>query len=184
MLTSKADLKQLVRTRKLVREQAETSYEDPEDFIFFCYIAKNPQSYGSLLEKRIREKNGMIKVEASQEKGDAVDVDGNFKEIKCSISDCGVFNAVQIRPHHNIHSCLLFFFEIDDSTNVVNHFFEVPEKDVLTFPGISIAHGVKANKNSKSEYRITFDKNKKKSDTVAGRAWNELQKYKISNKIF
>lgn len=186
MLETKSSLKQIVEKRKNLREQSAEAYDDPEDFVLFCYVTKNPQAYGSILEKRIREKNGMTKVDPSEERGDAIDVDGNYKEIKCSLSGDGVFNAVQIRPHHNIYSCLMFFFEINESNDVVSHFFEIPESDLLKFPGISIAHGTKQNKNSKTEYRITFDKAKsdKNANTVAAKAWRKLQEYRITNKSF
>jgi len=125
----------------------------------------------------------MKKISASLECGDVIDCDGNYKEIKCSIGDCGVFNAVQIRPHHHVHSCLMFFFEIDDNNNVINHIFEVPEKDILSFPGISVAHGTKKNTNTKTEYRITFNKNTKDCGTIAGKAWKELQKYRTQKEF-
>jgi hypothetical protein len=176
---SKQILKEMTRNKKVLKSQSEKDYGDWEDFILFCYIAKNPQAYGSILEKRIIQKNGMQKVSASIERGDVIDSDGNYKEIKCSIGDSGEFNAVQIRPHHDIHSCLLFFFEIDETNNVVKHIFDIPEKDIIRFPGISVAHGTKKNANSKTEYRITFNKNTKDCGTIAGKAWTELQQYRV-----
>ena len=172
-------LKEMVSTKKLLKNQSESDYKDLEEFVLFCYLTKNPQSYGSLLEKRIIEKNEMKKVSASIERGDIIDIDGNYKEIKCSIGDRGIFNAVQIRPHHDIYSCLMFFFEIDKNNNVIKHIFEIPEKEILNLVGISVAHGTKKNVNSKTEYRITFNKNEKEQNTIAGKAWTQLQKYKV-----
>jgi hypothetical protein len=183
MKQTKNILKEMVKTKKLLKNQSESNYEDSEEFVLFCYLAKNPQAYGSILEKRIIQKNQMKKVSASIERGDVIDVDGNYKEIKCSIGDHGIFNAVQIRPHHDIYSCLMFFFEIDENNNIVKHTFEIPEKEILNFIGISVAHGTKQNINSKTEYRITFSKNEKEQATIAGKAWAQLQKYKV-NKNF
>ena len=158
-MLDKTSLKQMAKNKKLLKEQSELVYSESEDFVLFCYVSKNPQSYGTKLQNRFIQKNKMIQVPSSMNKGDAIDVDGNYKEVKCSIGDNGTFHAVQIRPYQDIYSYILCFFEVNEEGGVFNHFFEIPSKDMLKLPGISVAHGTKSSLNKEKEYRITFSMN-------------------------
>ena len=178
MILSKEQLKEATRLKKNLKEQPVELYEDPEDFILNCYNGRTPQSYGLVIENRIIQKNSMKKVSKMEQRGDIIE-EGVYKEIKCSISDHGYFNVVQIRPRHDIHSYLLFFFEIDENNNVINHFFEIPKDDIIKIPGLTAAHGLNNSNNSMIEYRVSFDKSKEKEGSSLGQAWKFIQGYKI-----
>jgi hypothetical protein len=126
-----------------------------------------------LIEKRIIKNNGFRKLKSELNIGDAEE-NGLNKEIKISISaddDQPTFNIVQIRPHADISSYLIWFIEIDKNCMILNHTYEVPKEDMMKIPGIGGAHGTKiSNVNQKNvEYRVTVKKNSV--------AWKFLQSY-------
>jgi hypothetical protein len=174
----------LTKSRIDLKDHEYDWYENDDDFIRFCFVAKTPQSYGTAIQERLATKNSFKTVKSSEERGDVIE-NGEYKEIKASISAKGSFRAVQIRPHHNYTSCILAFFHILEDGTIEKHFFEVPEKDTMSIPGISLAHGTKKNKhkNSQLEYAATFDipsdKNKKKF-TQPEIAWNYIQKFAVT----
>lgn len=154
------DLLKIMVIQKIKNRNQEIEYEDSGDFIRDCFLNKTPQSYGPNIQKRIIIKNGMIKRKHSAD-GDIIDTDNRIKEIKASISCEGRFNIVQIRPHQDFYSYLLFFFEIIEDGEVNKHIFEIPKNDIMSFHGIGGAHGTKeSNTNNKNvEYRVTINKN-------------------------
>ena len=144
-----------------------------DEFVLLCYNTRTPQSYGALIEKRIIKNNGFRKLKSELNVGDAEE-NGLNKEIKISISaddDQPTFNIVQIRPHADISSYLIWFIEIDKNCMILNHTYEVPKEDMMKIPGIGGAHGTKiSNVNQKNvEYRVTVKKN--------SIAWKFLQSY-------
>jgi hypothetical protein len=144
-----------------------------DEFVLLCYNTRTPQSYGALIEKRIIKNNGFRKLKSELNIGDAEE-NGLNKEIKISISaddDQPTFNIVQIRPHADISSYLIWFIEIDKNCMILNHTYEVPKEDMMKIPGIGGAHGTKiSNVNQKNvEYRVTVKKN--------SIAWKFLQSY-------
>ena len=146
-LISKEDLKIAVSRRILAKNN--TNFTDPEDFILNCYASVNPQSYGALIEQRIRDKNNMTKISNRLEEGDVLSSNPDDpypkKEVKASISEKGEFRIVQTRPNSGMNSYLLLFFEITshkpEDMRVVRHTFEVPKKELEDFVGIASAHG-------------------------------------------
>ena len=181
-MLSTDDLKKMAKSKRLLKEENISNYKDPQDFILFCNTL-SPQSYGCCIQNRVIEKNSLIKLKSSDQRGDVIE-NGINKEIKASISQYGKFNAVQIRPHHvDIGTYLLCFFEIDSSENVINHFFDIPKEEIVKVPGFAVAHGSIKDNNSMAEYRLTFDKNSDKVNTAYGKAWSYIQKFKV-NKNF
>lgn len=183
MILTKELLKEHAKNKKNFKKQNICEYTDPEDFILFCYQLSS-QAYGTEIEKRFIAKNNMKKISPRLHIGDAIDIDGNNKEIKCSISDSGKFNVVQIRPYQNIFSYFFIFFNIDNNQNVRQHFFEVPKTDITNFQGLSVAHGSKNTNNSDIEYRLSFNSNNNATNTQNGKNWLLLlEKYKIEKKF-
>ena len=166
-------LKEQTRIKKQQKLENPDAYEHWDEFILLCYNTRTPQSYGALIEKRIIKLNGFRKLKSELNIGDAEE-NGFNKEIKISISaddEQPTFNIVQIRPHANISSYLIWFIEIDKECNILNHTFEVPKEDMMKIPGVGGAHGTKeSNVNQKNiEYRVTVKKN--------SAAWKFLQPY-------
>jgi hypothetical protein len=170
-------LREMTVAKRTAKRQ-DTDYDDCDDFIRNCYVNLTPQSYGSKIEKRVRNKNGMTKVKSTLGKGDGIDSDGNYKEIKSSISDCNCFNVVQIRPYQDFYSYLLFFFNITEDGNVEKYMFEVPKNELMMLKGINGAHGTKdSNSGNKNiEYRLTIN--------IGDENWNLLiNKYTIKKEF-
>lgn len=172
-MISRDILKEQTKIKKQQKSENPDAYVHWDDFILLCYNTRTPQSYGALIEKRIIQKNGLRKLKSELNIGDAEE-NGLYKEIKISISSDDnkpTFNIVQIRPHANIFSYLIWFIEIDKDCMIINHTFEVPKEDIMNIPGVGGAHGTKeSNVNQKNiEYRVTVKKN--------SAAWNFLQLY-------
>ena len=171
IVLEKQILKEMVIQKIKAKKENVELYSDPEDFILNCYLNRTPQSYGALIEKRIIKKNNLKKLKAKYNIGDAEENKKN-KEIKVSISDNDIFNIVQIRPHADIFSYIIWFFEITNIGEVQFYCFEIPKKDIMTIDGLGGAHGTKeSNKEQKNiEYRVSIKKN--------SNAWFKLQSYK------
>ena len=105
-----------------------TKNVDHESEIFKCQTLKSAHKYclvnrlsgqqtGPLIEKYIRHKGGMCKVNASECCGD-VKYNENFIEIKVSLGgkDRNKFNYVQIRPSHTITYYILTAYYLDWTT--------------------------------------------------------------------
>lgn len=143
---------------KIKARKENVEYDDGDDFIRNCFVNLNPQSYGGKIEKRIITKNNMKKVKSTLGRGDVIDTDTYYKEIKVSLSDDGVFNIVQIRPYQDFHSYLLFFFNINQDASINKYVFEIPKNEIMKLRGINGAHGTKESnsKNKNVEYRVTI----------------------------
>jgi hypothetical protein len=166
-------LKEQTKIKKQQKLENPDNYINWDEFVLLCYNTRTPQSYGALIEKRIIKNNGFRKLKSELNIGDAEE-NGLNKEIKISISaddDQPTFNIVQIRPHADISSYLIWFIEIDKNCMILNHTYEVPKEDMMKIPGIGGAHGTKiSNVNQKNvEYRVTVKKNSV--------AWKFLQSY-------
>jgi hypothetical protein len=166
-------LKEQTKIKKQQKLENPDNYINWDEFVLLCYNTRTPQSYGALIEKRIIKNNGFRKLKSELNIGDAEE-NGLNKEIKISISaddDQPTFNIVQIRPHADISSYLIWFIEIDKNCMILNHTYEVPKEDMMKIPGIGGAHGTKiSNVNQKNvEYRVTVKKN--------SIAWKFLQSY-------
>lgn len=165
-------LKEQTKIKKQQKLENPDNYINWDEFVLLCYNTRTPQSYGALIEKRIIKNNGFRKLKS--ELNIDAEENGLNKEIKISISaddDQPTFNIVQIRPHADISSYLIWFIEIDKNCMILNHTYEVPKEDMMKIPGIGGAHGTKiSNVNQKNvEYRVTVKKNSV--------AWKFLQSY-------
>ena len=72
-----------------------------------------PQNYGTRIENRIINKLNLKKINANENKGDCVDDDNNFIEIKASIVDnVNIFlNIANIRNYQNLDYYLICCFD-------------------------------------------------------------------------
>jgi hypothetical protein len=125
----------------------------------------SPQSKGPKQEKRIVDMLGGQKIKSTADKGDYVDKNGDFFEIKCSTpsKDGLVLNMVQIRLHQKIEYYMCFFI---DDINYNNNFAFILSKEQMKTEVEKIgasAHGAKKKDKSfiefsplNKEYRITI----------------------------
>ena len=86
-----------------------------EEFLYAISFL-TPQSFGSKLQKFIQKRLSLTTIKPSLDMGDAVDSDGFYCEIKCSlINDTNkTINIVQIRPWHNIKYYFIGVFDVID----------------------------------------------------------------------
>jgi hypothetical protein len=165
-------LKEACKQKRLHKKSGYDFNQPLDDFIRYCYAYKSAQSYGPAIENRYRLNLNLPKVDAQLEAGDTIENQKN-KEVKASISDCGKFNAVQIRPHHNVQSYVFPWFDIDEEGNVEEYLFDIPSKVVYGLK-LSSAHGLKEDVHSSKEYRITITKGDKN--------WQKILPYRVKGK--
>lgn len=165
-------LREACRQKQINKNKPYDFNQSLHDFIRCCYAYKTPQSYGPAIEARYRNNLNLPKIPEEQEAGDTLE-DGKNKEVKASISDCGKFNAVQIRPHHDVHSYVFPWFDIDKDGNVAEYLFDIP-KNVVYDLSLGSAHGLKKDIHDKKEYRITIK--------IGDKNWQKILPYRVEGK--
>jgi hypothetical protein len=134
----------------------------PNKDLFMIIAPLTSQSKGPKQEERIIYMFGGKKIKSEADKGDYVDANGNFFEVKCSTpsKNLNVLNIVQIRPHQQIEYYICCF--IDDVQYMNNYCFKLSKEqmnDELDMIGHS-AHGAAIKVQLNKEYRISIDLNK------------------------
>lgn len=132
--------------------------DDPEFINYVCFL--NPQSYGDKMQKYLFKKYNLKPINAHQDKGDAVDNNGIYYEIKGSlISESNKkVDIVQIRPWQKIDYYLIGIFV----TNIEKiHILKLTKEEMLYECDIlkaSFAHGTQENlkNNENVEFRLSF----------------------------
>jgi hypothetical protein len=171
----KEDLDNEIKKRLEIRRMAVKS-----DFGFdltiinyfkFVWLYLTPQAYGKRIEKYIIHKQNLKNISASENNGDAFDLDGNALEIKVSFSNPATkeLHIDQIRPYQNK---LEFYYYIAVNTDCFEiYHFLVPKDKIIEINekfGCH-AHGIKDMINEKTEYKIIFK--------VGSKVWNLLMPY-------
>lgn len=137
-----AALDTLLSVRDAAAKDAAFGQEDPWPLFIRKMRLLSAQSYGGRIERYLISHFGWEKVPQADDRGDAVDGDGRYWEIKVSVMyrpDGAVANFVQLRPWQDIDGYQLFVVDVD---NRVWRFVLTPEQmadEVDRFGGY--AHG-------------------------------------------
>lgn len=117
----------------------------------------SPQKRTGFIEDKMRSIFSWKKVKATENKGDYIDCDGKYFELKCSsTNDSNAINILQIRPWQDVDYYRIVYFDLDDSSKSKSYI--LTKSDMLSEiekRGHAI-HGTKdANRNNdKIEYAI------------------------------
>ena len=117
----------------------------------------SPQKRTGFLEDKMRSIFSWRKVKATENKGDYIDCDGKYFELKCSsTNDSNTINILQIRPWQDVDYYRIVYFDLDDSSKSKSYI--LTKSDMLSEieKNGNAIHGTKdANKsNNKIEYAI------------------------------
>ncbi|MGY5139590.1 hypothetical protein ACUZ9N_02535 [Mycoplasmopsis gallinarum] len=140
-------------------------YPKPEKWIeienaeeFFKIISfLTPQSKSIWIETKIIEKLELKKIKANLNRGDAINKNNEYIEIKISTpSKFGnILNLVQIRPFQNLDYYFCVF--VDDINFQNNFFFVLNKKEMDTeIKLIGTNAHISGNKNQHKEFRISI----------------------------
>ena len=153
---------------------------------FYLIISQlTAQSKSSKQENRICTVLDGMKIKAEADKGDFVDKNGDFFEIKCSTpsKDGNILNVVQIRLHQPIEYYICAFIDdIDYKNNFVFKLTKEQMKEECNLIGNS-AHGAAKKQQINKEMRFSIIIDDTHSKTT--KRW--LEKYrdnKLERKIF
>ena len=159
--------------------------ESPRDA---CIVAKSyltPQSYGTRLEKWIKAYLNLSN-KVDNLSGDASQGTKTF-EIKVSIEDKnGGFNYVQLRPTHSVDAYIILNYSItlDEVT-----WLYIPHGNMASLINEwgGYAHGTLSQQGpitiqsiQDNSYEYCIRPNMHKPNTKAGKAWQELTNYRVS----
>lgn len=128
-------------------------------FLMVMYAWFTSQSYSGRIEKRIIRDLGLKKISSRLDRGDCINSNGKYGEIKISYKNIDEqFSFVQVRPHQDLDFYLLQCIDPDDDFKLYNFF--LTKNEMLNFLEMfngSNCHGVVEFKNDRSqeEKRIT-----------------------------
>lgn len=155
-----------------------------KDFINLMRLLP-PQNYGTRIETRIINKLNLKKVKSNQNKGDCVDEDNNFIEIKASIVD-GInmyCNIANIRNYQDLDYYLVVCFDVRFADNLVLHSFILSKKEMIqeckilnATAQIGTKEANQLNENVEKRLSINIE-----SDTF--KRWKELYFLDLSDTI-
>ena len=153
-----------------------------------CIIAKSyltPQSYGTILESWTKTHLNLSN-KADNLSGDASQGTKTF-EIKVSIEDKrGGFNYVQLRPAHSVDAYIILSYSIalDEVT-----WLYIPHDNMISLINEwgGYAHGTLTKQGpitvqsiQDNSYEYAIRPNMHKLNTKAGKAWQELTNYRVT----
>jgi hypothetical protein len=171
-LMRKDKLLNLLKIQKNIRMDAHNNttwgFELPfNKFLMYMKLYFTPQSYGIRIQNRIIKENGWNSIPSTLNRGDSIDKDGKYNEIKISyLTPNDFYNLIQIRLYQNIDYYYLMFVDSEYNPIYVT-LTESQMKELVNKYGTA-AHGTKNSilENKNIEYRITIPYNKK--------IWKEL----------
>lgn len=153
---------------------------DWEDFIKVMQFL-SPKSFGTRIQNRIIEKNNLIKVNPSEDKGDFY-MSGKYFEFKTSILTTSnkLANFVGIRPYQKeIDGYLLIVIDTNSSQYTTFQFWLSKDqmKDELVLMKANPANGTKQSNqlNQNISYRFSIDLVSENENSIR---WNQ---YKIDD---
>jgi hypothetical protein len=152
-------LKLRAEVRKKGNKNKKYGFEFPLNFFLktmYCFFT--PQSYGTRIQNRLIIDYDLMSVPASEDKGDVVNKNNKYGELKCSFRDIeDKVHFVQIRP---FQGCDFYLFTaIDSKDDYKEYNFCVLKKDIKNFLEKLKAHnchGVKKNKKDNSREELRF----------------------------
>lgn len=166
--------KQYDDVRSYVESLQDDLYEKNEKEFMTLVNFLPSQSYGNKIEKYLKKKLNLYDVR-NMDKGDAVDDNNNYHEIKCSLLDkTNKINIVQIRLWQDVDYYLIgVFIPSEENYYILKLTKDEMEKECDKL-NANIAHGntISTKDNKNVELRLTIQYN---SDTF--KRW--LEQYKI-----
>lgn len=152
-------------TKKISSNKEYGFDQNLEEFIKAMSLLK-PQSYGKRIENRIIQDLNNKPVSPKEDKGDMVDNNGQFYEIKTSLitETNNALNLVQIRLWQEIDYYFCLAFDLRNLKDIAIHQFmltkEQMTKEMLLLNATS-AHGtksaIKENKTVELRYSLKID---------------------------
>ena len=152
-----------VQRAKRASQLLESSGGVLADIPFFDKVAISahgifsPQKRTSFMEDALVDMFHWKKVKASEDKGDYIDCDGKYFELKCSSSnDADTINILQVRPWQEVDYYVVIYFDLDVPSSskvyVLQKSEMVEEVEKLGHP----SHGTSTanQENGKIEYSI------------------------------
>jgi len=174
-----------LRTKVAYVKETILAQENSRDALIIAKSYLSPQSYGALLETWIKKRMDL---------GDKLDnlsgdASHNIKtfEIKVSIEDkTGKFNYVQLRPSHSVDAYIILNYSITLDEVL---WLYIPHNEMITMINESggYAHGTLAVQGAitlqsiqSNSYEYCIRPNMHKPNTQAGKTWQALTKYRVS----
>ena len=181
---SESFLDEQLRIRNIIRKEGEEDKKFGFDlpykhFLKLMYACFTSQSYSGRIEARIIIEYGLTKIGADLDRGDCINKNRKYGEIKVSYKTLkNQFNFVQIRPHQDLDFYILQCINQDEDFRVYNFF--LTKAQMTTFMemfGASNCHGVVENKTdrTKEEKRMTV--------TFESDAWKHLMDNHLTEEI-
>jgi|TARA_B110000908_G_scaffold166382_2_gene217394 hypothetical protein len=178
-------LLEVLRTNVADVKETILAQENSRDALIIAKSYLSPQSYGALLETWIKKRMDL---------GDKLDnlsgdASHNIKtfEIKVSIEDkIGKFNYVQLRPSHSVDAYIILNYSITLDEVL---WLYIPHNEMITMINESggYAHGTLAVQGAitlqsiqSNSYEYCIRPNMHKPNTQAGKTWQALTKYRVS----
>jgi hypothetical protein len=178
-------LLEVLRTNVADVKETILAQENSRDALIIAKSYLSPQSYGALLETWIKKRMDL---------GDKLDnlsgdASHNIKtfEIKVSIEDkTGKFNYVQLRPSHSVDAYIILNYSITLDEVL---WLYIPHNEMITMINESggYAHGTLAVQGAitlqsiqSNSYEYCIRPNMHKPNTQAGKTWQALTKYRVS----
>jgi len=178
-------LLEVLRTNVADVKETILAQENSRDALIIAKSYLSPQSYGALLEIWIKKRMDL---------GDKLDnlsgdASHNIKtfEIKVSIEDkTGKFNYVQLRPSHSVDAYIILNYSITLDEVL---WLYIPHNEMITMINESggYAHGTLAVQGAitlqsiqSNSYEYCIRPNMHKPNTQAGKTWQALTKYRVS----
>ena len=178
-------LLEVLRTNVADVKETILAQENSRDALIIAKSYLSPQSYGALLETWIKKRMDL---------GDKLDnlsgdASHNIKtfEIKVSIEDkIGKFNYVQLRPSHSVDAYIILNYSITLDEVL---WLYIPHNEMITMINESggYAHGTLAVQGAitlqsiqSNSYEYCIRPNMHKPNTQAGKTWQALTKFRVS----
>lgn len=136
---------------------------------------RSPQKNISILEKKLSSLNSWKRVKASDNRGDYVDKDGKYFELKTSFTnDAQCINLDQIRPWQKVNYYRAIYIDFDSPDDSVSYI--IPKDDIVELcKNASATHGTKtineSNVNIEKSLRISISD--KKFDKYKENFWEK-----------
>jgi hypothetical protein len=156
----KKSLERQEKARNLIERYEETSIDDIPllDAISISGSGTfSPQKRTGFIEDKMRRLFSWKKVKASEAKGDYIDKDGKYFELKCSsTNDFNLINLLQIRPWQEVDYYRVIYFDLDEPRKSKSYILSKNEMIAEIEKYGAATHGTKnTNKsNGKIEYSI------------------------------
>lgn len=165
MMITDEDLKRFQSIKEEVNKKKKiyTNLTTPDKEYAKAIMFLNPQSYGSLCEKRLLNQLGAEKISAKANSGDLRFEDLNL-EVKCSLLDRNeVLNMVQVRPWQEIDAYLCVAYDVRNVEEYRTFYYVLTKKQMseeLLLLKATAAHGTaeanEKNKNVEKAIRLNM----------------------------